>query len=392
MSTIIKYGSSGTWLTYNGNVLNANALTIPPLTYRFRFESPQTAADLAGVGLYGSWNRVSDYIWDFTCDSEHDPWYRNFYYGLGGGSLLPDCHLVGTSTTANDTIDLVFVGQTNLKSVYIHEARLSNAFDGCTSLVSLQMDNFAGGDPQLRLPYTENIEFGVFNGIEIQATSCKSLRIGTLPGTDYSNQNFTYVGSARTAQDPCTIVIDSMISVEDISTLFQGNAGLGYVYLGNTRSLRDCRNAFASCYNLRQVHIDDMSNVISTEHMFNGCSILPSCPTFDLSSCTNMAYMFHGCEYLTACPDFTVDNNLLRQAGYDAVQSMYSGCTGLTSGAFDWYYKMTGDTNAYIDAYGHLPPDPYYRGPFNPNDHTNTFYGAQSTEVGWEYIPQNSWR
>ena len=390
MSTIIKYGTSGSWLTYNGNVLNANATTIPPLTYRFRFESPQTAASLAGVGQYGSWNRVSDYVWDFTCDSGHSPWYRNFYYG--GGVLLPACHLVGTSTTANDTIDLAFDGQTNLKSAYIHEARLSNAFDGCTSLLSLQMDNFAGGDSQLRLPYTENIEFGVFNGNEIQATNCKSLHIGTLPGTDYSVQQFTYVGSSRSAQDPCTIVIDSMSAVEDISTMFQGNNGVGTVYLGNTSSLRYCRNTFAYCGSLRQVHIDDMSNVISTRHMFDGCSILPSCPTFDLSSCTDMSYMFDGCEYLTACPDFTVDNNLLRQAGYDAVQNMYSGCTRLEGGAFDWYYKLTGDTDAYVDAYGHLPPDPYYEGPFTPENHTNTFEDAQSSEVGWPYIPDLSWR
>lgn len=392
MSTIIKYGSSGAWLNYNGNVLNANATTIPPLTYRFRFESPQTASSLTGVGQYGSWNRVSDYVWDFTCDANH-AWYRNFYnWGSGGSSLLPACHLVGASTTENDTIDLALSGQVNLKSVYIHEARLSNAFDGCTSLTSVQMDNFAGGDYQLRLPYTENIEFGVFNGFEIQARNCKSLHIGTLPGTDYSNQNFAYVGDRRTAQDPCTIVIDSMISVEDIGTLFQGNAGLGYVYLGNTRSLRDCHNTFASCGSLRQVHIDDMSNVISTEHMFNGCSILPSCPTFDLSSCTDMSYMFYGCEYLTACPDFPVNNDLLRQAGYDAVQSMYSGCTRLESGAFDWYYKLTGDTDAYVHAYGHLPPDPYYEGPFTPENHTNTFDGAQSSEVGWPYIPDYSWR
>ena len=386
MSTIIKYGSSGAWLNYNGKVLNANATTIPPLTYRFRFESAQTAADLAGVGQNGTWNRVSDYVWDFTCDPEHDPWYRNFYYGWHGNGLLPDCHLVGASTTSSDDLWETFNGQTNLKSAYIPVAKLTSAFDGCTSLASLQMDNFAGGDSQLRLPYTENIDFGVFNGREIQATNCKSLHIGNLPGTDYSNQNFTYVGSSRSAQDPCTIVIDSMSAVEDISTMFQGNNGVGTVYLGNTSSLTKCTNTFASCGSLRQVHIDDMSNVTSTRQMFSGCELLPSCPAFDLSSCTDMAFMFYDCEYLTACPDFTVDNGVLSLAGYEAVKNMYSGCTRLEGGAFDWYYKLTGDTNAYINAYGRLPPDPYYQGPFTHESDTNTFEYANSDEVGWPYI------
>ena len=389
---IITYG--GYALTYGvgGPALTVTAPAIPPLTYRFRFESPQTAADLAGVGQNGTWNRVSDYVWDFTCDSEHDPWYRNFYYGWHNNGLLPDCHLVGTSTTSSDDLWETFQGQTNLKSVYIHEALLTNAFDGCTSLTSLQMDNYAGRDSQLRLPYTENLEFGVFNGHEIQAPNCKSLHIGSLPWTDYSDQNFTYVGSSRSAQDPCTIVIDSMSAVEDISTMFQGNTGVGTVYLGNTSALTNCGNAFKGCSSLTQIHIDDMSNVTTTRQMFQDCESLPSCPTFDLSSCATMDYMFDGCTSLTTCPDFAVNLGLLAQTGYQAVQNMYSGCTGLTGGAFDWYYKMTGDTNAYIDAYGHLPPDPYYQGPFSPSDSTNTFYSAQSTEQGWPYIPGNSWR
>ena len=384
MSTIIKYGTSGAWLNYNGKVLNANATTIPPLSYRFRFESPQTAADLAGVGSGGSWNRVSDYVWDFTCDSGHSPWYRNFY----GGNLLPACHLVGTSTTSNDNIWEAFGGQTNLKSAYIHEAALTGAFAGCSSLTSLQMDNYAGGDSQLLLPYTENIEFGVFNGWEIQAASCKSLHIGTLPGTDYSSQNFRYVGSV---QYPCTIIIDSMIEVEDINTMFQGNNSVSTVYLGDTRSLRYCGNAFYSCENLTQIHIDDMSNVIDTSQMFAFCTSLQTCPAFNLSSCSNMHHMFDGCSALTACPDFTVDNGVLAQAGFQALNRMYMDCTSLTGGAFDWYYKLTGDTNAYINAYGHLPPDPYYAGPFRPDDPTHIFEDAYSTEVGWPYI-SSDWK
>lgn len=388
MSTIIKYGSSGSWLNYNGYVLNANATVIPPLSYRFRFESAQTAADLSGVGLYGSWNRVSDYIWDFTCNS-NNPWFYNFYYGHNGNGLLPDCHLVGTSTTASDTIHLAFQGQVNLKSVYIPVARLTSPFDGCTSLTSFQMDNYAGGDSQLQLGYTENIEIGVFNGREIQAASCKSLHIGSLPGSAYDTQNFTYVGSS---QDPCSIIIDSMTDVTSIHTMFQGNDGVGSIYLGNTTSLTNCTNAFKGCDRLTQIHIDNTASVTTTWEMFQDCASLPSCPAFDLHSCTNMSYMFDGCTSLTTCPDFNVDNDLLAYAGYNAVYRMYCGCTGLTGGAFDWYYKMTGDTNAYINAYGHLPPDPYYQGPFSPSDRTNTFYGAQSTETGWPYIPSEYWR
>lgn len=388
MSTIIKYGSSGAWLNYNGQVLNANATTIPPLTYRFRFESPQTAASLAGVGLYGSWNRVSDYVWDFTCNSS-SPWNYNFYYGHDGNGLLPDCHLVGTSTTASDTIHLAFTGQVNLKSVYISVAQLTDPFNGCTSLASFQMDNYAGGDSELQLPYAETIEFGVFNGRALQAARCTSLHIGSLPGSAYDSQNFTYVGSA---QDPCSIIIDSMPNATSIATMFQGGFGIRSVYLGNTSALTNCAHAFAYCTNLMQVHIDDMSSVTTTWAMFQGSSALPSCPAFDLRSCMTMHYMFDGCTSLTACPDFTVDNGALGQAGYESVNRMYSNCTGLTSGAFDWYYKMTGDTDAYRAAYGHLPPDPYYHGPFSPNDTTNTFYGAQSDEVGWPYIPANTWR
>lgn len=388
MSTIIKYGSSDAWLNYNGQVLNANATTIPPLSYRFRFESPQTAASLTGVGIRGSWNRVSDYIWDFTCNSS-EPWDYNFYYGHDGNGMLPACHLVGTSTTASDTIHLAFTGQVNLKSVYIPVAQLTDPFNECTSLTSFQMDNYAGGDSELQLPYAETIEFGVFNGRALQAASCTSLHIGSLPGSSYDSQNFTYVGSA---QDPCSIIIDSMPNATSIDTMFQGGVGIRSVYLGNTSALTNCAHAFAHCTNLMQVHIDDMSSVTTTWAMFQDCTALPSCPAFDLRSCMNMHYMFDGCTSLTACPDFNVDNAALAYTGYEAVQRMYSNCTGLTGGAFDWYYRMTGDTAAYRAAYGHLPPDPDYQGPFSPNDTTNTFYGAQSDEVGWPYIPVYTWR
>jgi hypothetical protein len=388
MSTIIKYGSSNAWLTYNGNVLNANATTIPPLTYRFRFESPQTAADLAGVGLRGSWNRVSDYLWDFTCNS-NDPWSYNFYYGHDGNGMLPACHLVGTSTTASDTIHLAFWGQVNLKSAYIPVAQLTDPFNGCTSLTSFQMDNFAGGDQQLHLPYAETIEFGVFNGWQLEAASCTSLHIGSLPGSAYDAQNLSYVGSA---QSPCSIIIDSMPNATSISTMFQGGVGIGSIYLGHTDSLTNCSQAFKGCSHLTQIHIDNTRSVTTTWQMFQDCEWLPSCPAFDLRSCTDMHYMFDGCTALSSCPDFPVTNDLLGSAGYQAVQRMYSNCTGLTGGAFDWYYTLTGDTEAYRAAYGHLPPDPDYQGPFNSSDDTDTFYGAQSTEVGWEYIPDNSWR
>ena len=385
---IITYG--GYALTYGvgGPALTVTAPAIPPLTYRFRFESPQTAADLAGVGLYGSWNRVSDYVWDFTCNSS-SPWNYNFYYGHDGNGMLPDCHLVGTSSTSSDHFWHTFDGQVNLKSVYIPVACLEETFNGCTHLTSVQMDNFAGGNSQLQLPYAETIEFGVFNGRQLVAPSCTSLHIGSLPFSAYSDQNFTSVGSA---QDPCAIIIDSMPNATSIATMCQGGDGIGSVYIGNTSALTNCGNAFKGCSNLTQVHIDDMSNVTTTRQMFQDCESLPSCPTFDLSSCATMDYMFDGCTSLTTCPDFAVNLGLLAQTGYQAVQNMYSGCTGLTGGAFDWYYKMTGDTNAYIDAYGHLPPDPYYQGPFSPSDSTNTFYSAQSTEQGWPYIPGNSWR
>ena len=385
MSTIIKYGSSGSWLTYNGKVLNANATTIPPLTYRFRFEAPQTAADLAGVGSGGSWNRISDYVWDFTCDSEQNPWYRNFYYGWGGNGLLPACHLVGASTTSSDDLWETFDRQVNIKSVYIHEASLTNAFSGCTSLTDFKMDIYHGSG-QLILPYSENIEFGVFYERELQAESCKSLHISELPFQDYSSQNFRYVGSA---EDPCSIIIDAMPLATTIATMFQGNESVATVYLGDTRSLRDSHNAFYGCGNLTQVHIDDTSNVIDTSQMFEGCTSLRTCPIFDLSSCSNMDHMFSRCTALMTCPDFPINNGLLGSAGFSAVEFMYSGCTGLNGGAFDWYYKLTGDTDAYIDTYGHLPPNPYYEGPFRPNTGTNMFEYAYSLETGWEYINEN---
>lgn len=389
MSTIIKYGSSGAWLNYNGNVLNANATTIPPLTYRFRFEAPQTAADLAGVGQNGTWNRLSDYVWDFTRNSSGSFWSYDFYYGHDGNGMLPACHLVGTSSTENDTLNLVFNGQVNLKSVYIPVAQLTDPFNGCTALTSFQMDNYAGGDSELQLPYAETIELGVFNGRALQAASCTSLHIGSLPSSAYDGQNFTYVGSA---QDPCSIIIDSMPNATSIHEMFQGGEGIGSIYLGNTISLTNCAHAFKGCSNLTQIHIDNTASVTTTWQMFQDCESLPSCPAFDLRSCSDMTYMFDGCTALSSCPDFTVDNGLLAHYGYGIISHMYSNCTGLTSGAFDWYYKMTGDTDAYRAAYGHLPPDPYYQGPFSPNDTTNTFYGAQSDEVGWPYIPANTWR
>ena len=385
---IITYG--GYALTYGvgGPALTVTAPAIPPLTYRFRFESPQTAADLAGVGQNGTWNRLSDYVWDFTCDSEQNPWYRNFYYGWHNNGLLPDCHLVGASTTSSDDLWETFDSQVNLKSVYIHEASLTGAFYGCTSLTDFKMDIYHGSG-QLILPYSENIEFGVFDEMELQAESCKSLHISELPGTDYSNQNLRYVGSA---QDPCTIIIDAMPLATTIATMFQGNESVATVYLGDTRSLRDSHNAFYGCSNLTQVHIDDTSNVIDTSQMFEGCTSLRTCPTFDLSSCSNMNHMFSRCTALMTCPDFPINNGLLGSAGFSAVEFMYSSCTGLNEGAFDWYYKLTGDTDAYRAAYGHLPPDPDYQGPFTPDNNTSTFYRAQSDEVGWPYIPVNTWR
>ena len=382
MSTIIKYGTSGAWLTYNGNVLNANATTIPPLSYRFRFESPQTASSLTGVGARGSWNRISDYIWDFTCDSDRSPWNRNFHYDES--AQLPACHLVGASTTATDVLHQTFYNQDNIKSVYIQEAQSTQAFHGCDGIISFQMEYY-GGDSHIQLDSAETIEFGVFRGTHVVAPNCTSLHIGTLTETEYDDENFSVVGSQY---NPCTIVVDSMPNAVSIETMCQGGGGIGSIYLGHTDSLENCRHAFAYCTNLTQVHIDDMSNATSTFRMFEYCSSLTLCPAFDLSSCADMSYMFDSCTRLTACPDFTIDPAVLHGSGY-AVERMYVDCDSLTSGAFDWYYKLTGDTDAYVDTYGHLPPDPYYQGPFEPSSETSMFEDAYSDEAGWPYINQN---
>ena len=383
MSTIIKYGSSGAWLTYNGNVLNGNALTIPANTMRFRFTSAQTQSSLSGVGSSGTWAKVSDYVWDYTYTG--GSWGREFYYPYES-ELLPSCDVVGSNISSNDDMYGLFYGQENIQTIYLNTAHgLTSAFSGCTSLTSVRFDSYNGMFGGT-LNTVQSFEVGTWTGMQTDqliAPACTYFHVGEYLGSTAYPQMLSHIGSAQT---PCTVIIDSMPNATYITEIAQGGTGLGTVYLGNTRSIIDARNAFEGCSSLTQVHIADMSHVVSTRYMFDGCTSLQTCPAFDLSSCSNMEHMFVNCTSLTSCPEFTVNYELLGQSGEAAVRSMYSGCTSLTSGAFDWYYSLSGDTSAYYNVYHHAPPEPTYSFPYNPSSITLMFASASSTETGWPYI------
>lgn len=389
MSDKITYG--GAWLKYGGYVLNIDSAPIQPNTYRFRFDEPQTTSSLTGVGAYGSWNRISDTVWDFTCESGNAGYY-NFSRNMS--AELPSCSIIGSDNTVFH-LSQTFYGQTNLKSIYMHNVdNDAEPFSGCDNLTDVQFDTMVGGY-RLTIPAAENVVVGTLGGNvhELVMPKCKSLRIGHYVHDGQSNllQYVGYTPSFPPSFAFCDVVIEDLTGTTSIYHLAFDGTGISTLYLGGTSTVTDAQQACEQCDHMTQVYIEDLSHVTNAWAIFRNCSMLSSVQDFDLSSCANMADMFYGCTSLTACPDFTVHTGVLAQAGYRAVRNMYSQCTSLTGGAFDWYYKMTGDYNAYINAYGYPPPDPSYEGPFRTTDDPHTFYGAQSTEVGWPYININ-WR
>ena len=82
---------------------------------------------------------------------------------------------------------------------------------------------------------------------------------------------------------------------------------------------------FRDCKNLENINqILNTSSTTDMNSMFSGCTSLTTIPLFDTSGATNMNRMFGGCTSLTTIPQ-------LNTSSVTNMNSMFIGCTSLTS-------------------------------------------------------------
>lgn len=283
--------------------------------------------------------------------------------------------------SANPTF---FRGNTYLKVLpnYFNEecAKItdwSNAFNGCSNLVDVDIDTSAG----------TNFTNMFYNCTKFQ----KIDSIDTSKGTNFSGTFYGcgIVDGSKLSKDidfskatnlfECFLGNKSMIISPKIITQATNMRGIFYncpkletVSKIDTSNATNIHHLFGLCSNLQTIELLNTSKAQDMYGVFQGCSNLENFPTLDLSSSTNISYLFQGCSKmktvkLVNIPDRNFNegstyvfnncssleriertNNPLCRGNCD---NFASGCTSLiafdqdTSKVTNFYHMFDGDTS-----------------------------------------------
>lgn len=284
-------------------------------------------------------------------------------------------------SSANPTF---FKGMTYLKVVpnYFNEecakiTNWSNAFNGCSNLVDIDIDTSAGTN------FT-NMFYNCtkFQKIDSIDTSEGTIFSGTFYGcgiVDGSALSKDMDFSKATTLFECFLGNKSMVTSPKIITQATNMRGIFYnctnletVLEIDTSNATNIQHLFGLCSKLKTVDLLDTSKAQNMYGVFQDCSSIESVPTLDLTSATSISYLFKGCSKLKKVelvnvPDRKFDsgtvcvfNNCTSLEKIERTanplcrgdcNNFASGCTSLiefdqdTSKVTSFYHMFDGDTS-----------------------------------------------
>lgn len=237
-------------------------------------------------------------------------------------------------SSANPTF---FKGMTYLKVVpnYFNEecakiTNWSNAFNGCSNLVDIDIDTSAGTN------FT-NMFYNCtkFQKIDSIDTSEGTIFSGTFYGcgiVDGSALSKDMDFSKATTLFECFLGNKSMVTSPKIITQATNMRGIFYnctnletVLEIDTSNATNIQHLFGLCSKLKTVDLLDTSKAQNMYGVFQDCSSIESVPTLDLTSATSISYLFKGCSKLKKVELVNVpDRKFDSGTGY-----VFNNCTSL---------------------------------------------------------------
>ena len=202
---------------------------------------------------------------------------------------------------------------------------MSNMFDGCTSITSLDLSNFD----------TSNVS--EMSGMFMGCSGLTSLDLGSLDTSNVSEMSGMFMGcSALESLDLSSFDTPKVANMGDI---FHGCLNLTSVNISSfeTLTVTMMNGMFEGCISLTSVDLGnfDTTNVTDMNKMFDGCINLASLDlsNFNTLNVSNMGNMFNWCSSLTSLDLSSFDTRNATQ-----INGMFEGCSGLTNldlGNFD---------------------------------------------------------
>ena len=247
-------------------------------------------------------------VYAYLKDSGSKDASNNVLYNLYIASDAPifapvNCASLFENFTSLVTID--FNNNFNTSNV----TNMVGMFQGCTSIVSLDLNSFN----------TANVTDMTSGNTRSMFYGCSSLT--NLYINNFNTKNVTAMGA-----------------------LFSGCSSLTNLDLSsfNTSNVTNMYGMFSTCSSLTNLDLSNFntSNVTTMRYMFSGCSSLTSLnlSNFNTSKVTDMYYMFNDCSSIISLDlsNFATKNDV-------NVNYMFSGCSSLISLDLSGFSKLNGD-------------------------------------------------
>ena len=230
------------------------------------------------------------------------------------------------NTSSVTSMSNMFNGCTSLESLDLSSFNTSNVttmrqmFNDCTSLKSLDLSNFN----------TSNVETmeAMFNG----CTSLKSLDLSSFNTSNVTTMFNMFSGCNNLAE--LNLSSFNTSNVTTMQAMFNGCKVLKSLNLSNfnTSNVKDMREMFMACIALETLDLSsfDTSNVTNMTNMFRACESLETLDlsNFNTSIVSNMYGMFMFCESLQSLDLCSFTFNCTANNGY---KDMFDNCNNLTN-------------------------------------------------------------
>ena len=261
-------------------------------------------------------------VYAYLKDSGSKDASNNVLYNLYIASDAPIFAPVNCASLFKDFTSLVtidFNGNFNTSNV----TNMVDMFQGCTSIVSLDLNSFN----------TANVTDMTSGNMRSMFYGCSSLT--NLYINNFNTKNVTAMGALFSGCSSITSLDLSSFNtsnVTDMNSMFSGCSSITSLDLSsfNTSKVMNMGSMFSSCSSLISLDLSSFntSKVTNMYQMFYDCQSLTNLDlsSFNTSNVTNMTSIFSHCSSLTS-----LDLSSFNTSNVTNMQSMFSDCSSLTS-------------------------------------------------------------
>ena len=246
-------------------------------------------------------------------------------------SAITSMEVDGVSVTPTKSYSFTTTG---LHVVKFETNILSTIFNGCTTIVSVDLSLFNGA------------QVTSLNQTFYGCSNLTSIDLSPLSGAPITNLGSTFYGCNKLTSIDLSPL--SRASITDLSSTFTGCSSLTSIDWGNTNlsNVKNLGSTFAGCSNLTSIDLSPLSGAPITylTQTFAGCSSLTSIDLSPLSGApvTSLNYTFNNCSKLTS-----IDLSPLSGAPVTSLNQTFYGCINVKTIIVPWTNAPTADSNTF---------------------------------------------